>query len=235
MTPLMNDAGVAAQLHDRGHLTWEAAHRHPMILEIGGGTLPRETFRFYFEQNVMYLEDYARAIAFILAKAPDIDTLTVLGRFLQQIVEREIPANLDFLSRLGGAPHATALTAMQPVNYGYTRHLLFATSQDSPAIGLTAILPCQWSYGEIASRLIGQTPKDPIYAEWISLFANPAYDALVADSVTLLDRLAGEEGLSVDALAPTFDWSSRFELAFWQMAYSQGRDNALTNVELDEV
>ena len=124
---------------------------------------------------------------------------------------------------------------MGPVNYGYTRHLLFATSHGSPATGLTAILPCQWSYGEIASRLAVRAPEDQIYADWISLFANPTYDALVADSVTLLDRLASEEALSVDALAPTFDWSSRFEVAFWQMAYSRGADNAVTRAELDEV
>lgn len=235
MRASMNNAGVATQLHDRGRSVWEAAHRHPMIAEIGRGTLPHETFHFYFEQNIMYLGDYARAIAFILAKAPDINTLSVLGRFLQQIVENEIPANLQFLARLDAAPRVSSLSAMTAVNYGYTRHLLYSTSQGSPATGLTAILPCQWSYGEIANRLAIHAPDDQIYADWIALFANPSYDALVVDSAALLDRLAIEEGLNAEDLAPTFDWSSRFELAFWQMAYSRGRDNTVTNVGRDEV
>jgi thiaminase/transcriptional activator TenA len=235
VTPSTSDTRVAAQLHERGRSVWEAAHQHPMIAEIGSGTLPHDTFRFYFEQNLMYLEDYARAIAFIVAKAPDVNAMTVLGRFLQQIVENEIPANREFLVRLGGELRPSSLGSMRPVNYGYSRHLLFAASQGSPATGLAAILPCQWSYGEIANRLATKAPADEIYADWISLFANPAYDALVADSVELLDRLASDEGLSAEALAPTFDWSSRFELAFWQMAYSLGRDNAVTSVDPDEV
>ena len=235
MTASTSTVSVATQLHDRGRPVWEAAHQHPMIAEIGSGTLPHESFRFYFEQNIMYLEDYARAIGFILAKAPDVNAMTVLGRFLQQIVENEIPANRQFLARLGGTPRASSLSAMTPVNYGYTRHLLYSTAQCSPATGLTAILPCQWSYGEIASGLATHAPDDKIYADWVALFANPAYDALVVDSVTLLDRLASEEGLSAEELAPTFDWSSRFELAFWQMAYSRGRDNAVATIELDEV
>jgi thiaminase/transcriptional activator TenA len=203
-----------------------------MIAEIGSGTIAHETFRFYFEQNIMYLEDYARAIAYIAAKAPDVDALTVLGRFFHQIVENEIPANRQFLERLGGTPRAHAVGAMTPVNYGYTRHLLYATSQGSPATGLAAILPCQWSYGEIATRLATHIPEDTICTDWISLFANPTYDALVADSVTLLDRLAAEKGVGITELTPAFDWSSRYELAFWQMAYSRGRDNAV-NIELD--
>lgn len=235
MTPSTSADRVAAQLHDRGRSVWQAAHLHPMIAEIGNGSLPHETFRFYFEQNLMYLEDYARAIAFIAAKAPDVNAMTVLARFHQQIVENEIPANNQFLARLGGEPRSSSINAMRPVNYSYTRHLLFATSQGSPATGLAAILPCQWSYGEIASRLATQVPEDKIYADWIALFANPAYDALVADSVRLLDRLASEESLGAQELESTFDWSSRFELAFWQMAYSRGRDNAVNNVELDEV
>jgi thiaminase (transcriptional activator TenA) len=223
---------VALELHERGRPVWKAAHEHPMIAEIGSGTLSHETFRFYFEQNIMYLEDYARAIACIAAKAPDVDALSVLGRFFHQIVENEIPANRRFLERLGGTLPEHTVSAMTPVNYGYTRHLLYAASHGSPATGLAAILPCQWSYGEIAARLATHIPKDPICTDWISLFANPTYDALVADSVTLLDRLATEEGVGVAELTPAFDWSSRYELAFWQMAYSQGRDSAV-NIELD--
>ena len=71
---------------------------------IADGSLPHETFRRYFTQNVLYLEDYARAIGIIVGKAPDRDAITTLTRFLAQIVEDEIPANLAFLERLGGDP-----------------------------------------------------------------------------------------------------------------------------------
>ena len=126
-----------------------------MVAEIGAGTLPHPTFRYYFEQNVLYLEDYARAIALIIGRAPDRAGLGVLTRFLAQIVETELPANYAFLARLGGTAGPGGNTAMTPVTYAYTRHLLDAAGRHGLATGLAAVLPCQWSYGEIATRLAG--------------------------------------------------------------------------------
>ena len=99
---------ASALLRERGAASWAAAVSHPMVAEIGAGSLPHETFRYYFEQNVLYLEDYARAIALIIGRAPDLAAVTVLTRFLGQIVDTELPANYAFLARLGGPGRAGA-------------------------------------------------------------------------------------------------------------------------------
>src|SRR4029450_1014726 len=97
----------------------------PMRQDLGDGPLPHEPFRRYFMQNVLYLEEYARAIGIVAGKAPDRDALTILTRFLARIVETEIPSNLAFLQRLGGEPGAgDGSGGMLPVTYAYTRHLL---------------------------------------------------------------------------------------------------------------
>ena len=38
---------------------WAGLHAHPFIRELAAGTLPPETFRFYVEQNLQYLPEYA--------------------------------------------------------------------------------------------------------------------------------------------------------------------------------
>jgi thiaminase/transcriptional activator TenA len=213
--------GVASILHEEGAEAWEAAVRHPMVTGIADGSLPHETFRRYFTQNVLYLEDYARAIGIIVGKAPDRDALTTLTRFLAQIVEHEIPANLAFLERLGGDPDTVAGRGrMLPATYGYTRHLLSACALGDCAEGLTAVLPCQWSYGELARPLTAHPPEDPIYADWIGMFGNDDYDGLVARTTALLDRLVDplDEG-RMSALSTIFERSTRYEAAFWDMAY----------------
>ena len=78
---------------------------------------------------------------------------------------------------------------MLPVTYGYTRHLLSVCALGDCAEGLTAVLPCQWSYGELARPLTAHPPDDPIYADWIGMFGNDDYDGLVAQTTALLDRL----------------------------------------------
>ncbi len=194
-----------------------------MVREIAAGSLPHRTFRRYFEQNVLYLGDYARAIGLIIGKAPDLAAADVLSRFLRQIVGTEIPANLAFLDRLGGSPAAAgdgATASMLPATYAYTRHLLYTCAQGTCAQGLTAVLPCQWSYGELAGPLMTSLPADPVYADWIRMFGGDDYGGLVEETTGLLDRLAdARDDTVMQRLSWIFDTSTRYEVQFWDMAY----------------
>jgi thiaminase II/methylmalonyl-CoA epimerase len=215
-------ASASAALHELGRAAWTAATDHAMVREIGAGTLPHERFRWYFEQNVLYLEDYARAIGLIIGKAPDSAAIDVLARFLRQIVEAELPANRRFLERLGGdlASVGTGATMSRQAD-AYTGHLLRVAGQGTCAEGLTAVLPCQWSYGEIATHLAAHVPDDVVYADWIGMFANDEYDGLVAGTTGLLDRLVdAEDRVTMGALERIFNTSVRFEVQFWDMAYA---------------
>ena len=191
-----------------------------MVAEIGAGTLPLTTFRRYFQQNILYLEDYARCIGLLVARAPDRAALDVLIRFGAQIVTVELPANLAFLVRSGGDPlSGEPIAAMHDVTYAYTRHLLSACSSGLVP-GLAAMLPCQWSYGELAQSLVVSPPAEPIYADWIGLFGDPDYDELVATTTGLLDRLVGAgDTTALERLRQLFDRSIRYEVQFWDMAY----------------
>jgi len=191
-----------------------------MVRQIGEGTLPHETFRRYFEQNVLYLADYSRAIGLIIGKAPDLASASVLSRFLGQIVGTEIPANLAFLARLGGFPEeAEDPASMLPTTYAYTRHLLYTCAQGTCAEGLAAVLPCQWSYGELARPLMASPPTDPVYADWVAMFSNDDYGALVEETTGLLDRVADRRADATQRLLFVFDTSTRYEVQFWDMAY----------------
>jgi thiaminase/transcriptional activator TenA len=207
-----------------------------MVAEIGAGTLPHETFRFYFEQNLGYLHEYAHAIALTVAGTGPVGpdpagryatgtgarrAASTLTRFLGQIIDVEIPANESFLTRLGGSPDR--LDPLLPTAYAYTRHLLDVCRQGNLAVALAALLPCQWSYGEIGQRLVQAPPADPIYADWIALFAGDGYEDLVTASTDLLDRCSTAATGPLTAAA--FDRSTRYEIAFWQMAYSRGKSD----------
>jgi thiaminase/transcriptional activator TenA len=216
------EASVSARLRELGKVAWQAATAHPMVGEIARGSLPHPCFRHYFEQNIAYLEDYARATALVCAKAPDADALEVLSALLDQIARVELPANRRFLERLGGVPSgAGGAATMEPTTYAYTRHLLATAALGDCAEGLTALLPCQWSYGEIGAGLSCARPADPICADWAGLFADPGYAGLVERATGLLDRLALPGPAGAWRLQLIFDTSTRYEVEFWDMAYQR--------------
>src|SRR5258707_8817622 len=181
---------VSDSLRERGKSAWTAATSHPMVRQIGDGTLPHASFRRYFEQNILYLEDYARAIALITGKAPDLAAVGVLTRFLQQIVGTEIPANLAFLARLDGSPSATGASVMLPATYAYTRHLLYCAAQGSCAEGLTAVVPWPWSVRALAGPLMGSLSAHPAYAASIPMFWDAEFGTLVGGTPRLFVRPA---------------------------------------------
>jgi thiaminase len=64
-------------------------------------------------------------------------------------------------------------------------------------------------------------PADPVYADWIRMFGNAEYDALVAETTGLLDRLAdpADDG-QWSRLSALFSISIRYEREFWDMAFA---------------
>ena len=203
---------------------WETLHAHPFIRELAAGTLPPETFRFYVEQNLQYLPEYARAIALGVAKADDVETMKRFSADLANIVESEIPENLELRRRvleLGAADRGGA-TCMAPANVAYTGFLVSVAATGGPLEIMAAIVPCTWSYGDIASALIaeGLVHDHPVYAEWIRFFGQPEYGGIVGVMKADFEALAaGVDEATTERLSAIFTMSTRLELGFWDMAY----------------
>src|SRR5262249_45227635 len=110
-----------------------------------------------------------------------------------------------------------------PANVAYTSFMLSVAAQGGPLEIMAAILPCAWSYAEIAGRLVDVIADHPVYRDWVGFYTT--------DEVLGLVRQMGQsfEGMAAGAGAPAqprrrvaeiFTTSSRLEGAFWDMAYT---------------
>jgi len=199
---------------------WASLHAHPFIRELAAGTLPPEKFRFYLEQNLMYLPEYAKAMAAGVAKAPDVETMRWFAEALANVVENEIPENRELLARVlaVGAEDRGGATEMAPANLAYTSFLVGTALQHGPLEVMAAIVPCTWSYGDIAAGL--GVAGHPVYAEWVRFFGSAEYAEIIGEMRARLDAMAS--GLGEDALSRLsyfFTTSTRLERGFWDMAY----------------
>ncbi len=210
------------RLRDDSTAVWEGLHGHPFIRELAAGTLPPATFRFYVEQNLLYLAEYARTIAIGVEKADGVETMRRFASDLANILDAEIPENEELLRRVValGAEDRGGSRGMAPATFAYTGFLVSTALAGGPAEILAAIVPCTWSYGDIGSRLLdaGLVHEHPVYAEWIRFFGEPEYGRIVEAMKGDLDRLGRDA--EPDRLSRIFTTSVRLERAFWDMAYS---------------
>lgn len=197
---------------------WSDLHDHPFVRGMAAGTLPPARFRFYVEQNLMYLPHFARALATGASRSTDLEDMATFASACGEVLEVEIPTNRDLLRRITDlAPGPPGPAVMAPANLAYTSYLTALASSGGPAEIMAAIMPCAWSYGEIAAG-IGDPAPHPVYAEWIAFFAGDEYAAVVADLQSRFTRMARTADRA--ALQEIFTTSVRLERGFWDMAWS---------------
>ena len=61
---------------------WEKVVSHPFVTQLADGSLDRNTFDIYFDQDYLFLRDWAILLSLATAKAPDFDAARELVGFL---------------------------------------------------------------------------------------------------------------------------------------------------------
>ena len=70
---------------------WESLFSHPFVKEMAAGTLPAARFRFYVEQNIMYLPELSRAMSVGAGKARSVPEMILFTSNALQLLEVEVP------------------------------------------------------------------------------------------------------------------------------------------------
>lgn len=195
----------------------KAIYSHRFTVEFIDGTLPRDTFLYYMQQDSLYLVAFGRALSLVGAKMHRADDVALMLHFAEQglLAEREL--HEFYFKEYRVAP--TDVKA--PVCFSYCAHLLERAALGSPAEGMAALLPCFWIYQEVGDHIRKAATPDNPYRKWIESYSNEAYATLVEKAVELTDRLAlaaSEE--ERQRMTEGFIASSRFEYAFWDDAYT---------------
>lgn len=204
---------------------WAAQHAHPFVRGIGDGSLRVETFAFWMRQDYLFLIDYARLFATAILRAPDLESMTTFSRLLYEVLGREMELHRSYCAEFGITPKELERTTKAPTTQGYTDFLLrTAATGDYPEL-LGALLPCMWGYSEVGIELARRgMPADERYRAWIEVYADPEFATLARWCRDLTD--AACEDLPqplLNRVEAAFLTASRYELAFWEMAWSNER------------
>ena len=202
---------------------WEADLKHPFVRGIADGSLPTEKFKFYLIQDYLFLLDYSRVFAHGAIKAHDEATMAMFAELLNATLNTEMDLHRGYCEKFGISAAEMEAAPVAPTTHAYTRHLLNVAEVCTLADLVAGVLPCQWGYAEIGTTLAEQGGSpEPLYQEWIDMYASPEFLSLGKWLRDLLNNLVVAYGPSEkERIKNYFLMSSRYEYLFWEMAYTQ--------------
>ena len=217
---------IETQLLDATAELFRAYNQHPFVLGIQNGTLDREKFRYYLIQDCLYLEDYAKTFALGIAKAKSLETANLFAKYIP-VMNGELDVHQGYLARLGVTQAEIDATPRALDNLSYTSYMLRVAYEEGEAEILAAILSCAYSYEVIARTMVENNPaalEDAFYGDWIRGYLSEGYHA---DNRTLFETLrrltVSYSPQQMQHLTDIFVACSRYELAFWEMAWTEAR------------
>ncbi len=206
---------------------WAEYDRHPFVRGLGDGTLDRDKFRYYIIQDFLYLEEYAKVFAIGIAKAKSPETLRIFSNYVTLLTQGEMDIHRGYMGKFAVSREELEATPRALDNLSYTSYMLRVAYEEGEAEILAAILSCAYSYEVIAKNMVKQDPKaleHPFYGDWVRGYTDPQYSASNTTLMETLDSLTRhytEEQLR--HLTDIFVACSRYELAFWELAWNRSK------------
>lgn len=196
----------------------EAIKAHPFNQSLMKGDLSLKKFGFYIEQDALYLQDFARALAYIAATGP----LQYVRDFLRYseatfIAEQEVVHQFFRKSF-----HLQETGKLTPATLSYTSYLLRTCTMESLEVAIAAVLPCFWVYQEVGLFIAQSAEKNNPYSRWIETYASEGFGKNVKGVIDIFDSLAQNTTETIrQKMLDAFYKSTCLEWHFWNDAYHQ--------------
>jgi thiaminase/transcriptional activator TenA len=217
---MTDTTAFTAELWDAAAPVYDAILRLPFNVELAGGTLDRDRFRFYIFQDSLYLADFARALAVTGARLDAADDVLAYVRFAEGAIVVERALHESYFAEFG-VPEGLE---QSPACSFYTNFLLATASHRSVEEAVAALLPCFWIYREVGNAIHARAAADNPYRRWIDTYAGESFSASVDRAIASTDQVAARASAPARArMRDAYLTSSRLEWLFWDSAHRMER------------
>ncbi len=202
---------------------WRAYTQHDFVRQLGAGSLPESCFKYYLQQDYLFLIHFSRAYALAIFKSRTLEDMRSAKSSLDVLLDHEMDLHVSYCAQWGIDQQQMLATAEHPANIAYTRYVIERGLSGDLADLHAALAPCVVGYAEVARWLQAQPftrfAGNP-YAAWIETYAAEDYQRAARAEVETLDRLCdfAADSRRDGELAATFADATRLEIGFWQMA-----------------
>lgn len=189
---------------------------HNFINELQQGSLKKERFQFYIQQDALYLHDFGKALARLAAKARTSDQLENFAHFAEGTASVERALHQEFFQQFSIEEE----NRKSPTCFTYTNFLLSTCANANYEVGVAAVLPCFWIYREVGNHIYANAATDNPYQAWIDTYSGEEFSKLVDKAITITDTIAeGTDSTTRQDMINAFVYSTKLEWMFWDSAY----------------
>ena len=136
---------------------WQEYVNHPFTKKLGNGQLSPEVFRYFLEQDYVYLTHYARAHSLAGYKSHSIDLTAKQAQIVLQI-QHEMRLHIDYCSSFGISLDDLKNVSESMQCYAYSRYILDVGLQEDGLALEFALSPCLLGYVE-AAQIVADDPQ----------------------------------------------------------------------------
>jgi thiaminase/transcriptional activator TenA len=190
--------------------------QHPFNIELGIGTLDRQRFDFYLEQDAHYLMSYSRALSFIAARAGSSSNIQWFLTFALKALAAERELHTNFFP----PNYSWDNVEPSPTCIAYTQHIIALAATAAIEEAIAAILPCLWVYREVGRHTAVSAVETNPYIDWIKTYTNIEFSNDTDQAIAILDGLASHcAPQQLARMKKVFEYSALFEWHFWNDSY----------------
>ncbi|ELZ95921.1 transcriptional activator TenA [Haloferax mucosum ATCC BAA-1512] len=211
------------EIHDEADEFWSAIVAHPMVEQLGTGSLDVEPFKYWVRQDYLYLVEYSRLFALGATKAPTLDSMGTFASLLESTVNEEMDLHRGYATEFGISTDELEATTPSPTTRAYTDFLVRTATLGTFGDIVAALLPCMWGFNETGRRLAANgIPDHKQYAAWVEMYTGDEFTELTEWCKTLMDDVAAAATPTTrERYRELFRTSAQYEYKFWDAAWRQ--------------
>ena len=209
---------LSDQVWEKSSAIYNAIINHPFNQELIQGSLAKDKFAYYIEQDMLYLQDFSRCHAIIAIKI----SLEHMRSFLKYaeytlIAEQEVVH--QFFKQTFNFTETGLLTS---ATLGYTSYMLKTCLNEPIEVAIATLLPCFWIYREVGLFIAKHARQDNPYYRWIETYTSEGFCSAVDEAIAIFNNLASNTTDDMrKKMLDAFYKSAVWEWHFWNDSYNK--------------
>ncbi len=186
----------------------------PFVKQLSEGTLSKDKFIFYINQDSIYIENYCRVLAHIASRLKKQEHISDFLKFASVGIEVEKILHATYLGEGHNSVSPTPTT------------LLYNSYESAKGLGpveieAASILPCFWVYQKVGEHIYQTSSHDNPYYQWIATYSDKDFEKSTLRAIEICDELAENSSEEIrQKMTEAFVMATRMEWMFWDSAYN---------------